>query len=174
VSASMADYLEGKRRFANAWESELVAGYLDWCGARWQYEPQNFILVRDDQDAPRECFAPDFYLPDFEIYFEVTAMKQSLVSRKNGKLRKLRGTYPWSDRDPPLPAGWTHWSYPDVRVEILYRRDLIELGRHYLSLRGELCEELRQAIAETPAVPGSPPGALDLFLHLTQSDRAAA
>ena len=41
-----------------------------------------------------EAFTPDFYLPEQDLYLEVTVMKQSLVTRKNRKLRKLRERYP--------------------------------------------------------------------------------
>ena len=41
-----------------------------------------------------EAFTPDFYLPDQDLYLEVTVMKQSLVTRKNRKLRKLRAALP--------------------------------------------------------------------------------
>ena len=41
-----------------------------------------------------EAFTPDFYLPEQDLYLEVTVMKQSLVTRKNRKLRKLRSCTP--------------------------------------------------------------------------------
>ena len=41
-----------------------------------------------------ESFAPDFWLPDLELYIEMTTLKQSLVRKKNCKLRRLRELYP--------------------------------------------------------------------------------
>ena len=55
------------------------------------------------------CFTPDFYLPEFDLYIELTTMKQSLVTRKNRKLRLMRELY------------------PEIRVKILYRRDFRRL-----------------------------------------------
>jgi hypoxanthine phosphoribosyltransferase len=62
-----------------------------------------------------EAFTPDFYLPEQDLYVEVTTMKQSLVTKKNRKVRRLRELY------------------PDVRIRILYRRDIDALAdRHGL------------------------------------------
>ena len=64
-----------------------------------------------------EAFTPDFYLPEQDLYVEVTTMKQSLVTKKNRKVRRLRELY------------------PDVRIRIFYRRDLDALAdRHGLRL----------------------------------------
>ena len=41
-----------------------------------------------------ESFTPDFYLPEFDLYVELTTMKQSLVTKKNRKVRLLRELYP--------------------------------------------------------------------------------
>ena len=60
-----------------------------------------------------EAFAPDFYLPEQDLYLEITVMKQSLVTRKNRKLRKLRERY------------------PDVKVKLFYKRDIERLGQRY-------------------------------------------
>ena len=70
------------------------AKILDWHGIPWQYEPTTFVLARDEDGRVIEAFTPDFYLPDQDLYLEVTVMKQSLVTRKNRKLRKLRQLYP--------------------------------------------------------------------------------
>ena len=37
---------------------------------------------------------PDFYLPEQDLYVELTTMKQALVTRKNRKIRRLRELYP--------------------------------------------------------------------------------
>ena len=51
-----------------------------------------------------EAFSPDFYLPEQDLYLEVTVMKQSLVTRKNRKLRKLRALYPTSSSSSSTSA----------------------------------------------------------------------
>jgi hypoxanthine phosphoribosyltransferase len=80
-------------RFANAAEEEF-ARILDFYGIRWEYEPRSFVLSWDRQGRPRERFTPDFYLPDFDLYIELTTLKQALVTRKNRKVRRLRQLYP--------------------------------------------------------------------------------
>ena len=90
-------------RFANPAELEY-AKILDWYGIPWQYEPTTFVLERDDEGRVIEAFTPDFYLPDQDLYLEVTVMKQSLVTRKNRKLRKLRAALPGGEDQAVLRA----------------------------------------------------------------------
>ena len=99
-------------RFANRIEVEC-AKILDYYGIPWDYEPTTFVLERDEQGRVIEAFAPDFYLPEQDLYIEMTVMKQSLVTRKNRKLRKLRQRY------------------PNARVKLFYRRDIERLARHF-------------------------------------------
>jgi hypothetical protein len=99
-------------RFANPAELEY-AKVLDWHGIPWQYEPTTFVLARDAEGRVTEAFTPDFYLPEQDLYLEVTVMKQSLVTRKNRKLRKLKELY------------------PDVKVKLFYERDFSHLAARY-------------------------------------------
>lgn len=99
-------------RFVNAVELEC-ARILDWHGIPWEYEPTSFVLDRDGEGRVTSAFTPDFYLPEQELYVEVTVMKQSLVTRKNRKLRELRRLY------------------PDVKVKLFYRRDIERLAQRY-------------------------------------------
>jgi hypoxanthine phosphoribosyltransferase len=99
-------------RFANRIELEC-ARILDWYGVPWEYEPRSFVLEHDEEGRVTSAFTPDFYLPDQDLYVEVTVMRQSLVTRKNRKLRRLRELY------------------PDVRVKLFYRRDIERLAQRY-------------------------------------------
>lgn len=99
-------------RFANEAELEC-AKILDYYGVPWKYEPETFVLERDGEGRVTEAFSPDFYLPEQDLYLEITVMKQSLVTRKNRKLRKLRQLY------------------PDVRVKLFYKRDIERLAQRY-------------------------------------------
>jgi hypoxanthine phosphoribosyltransferase len=75
------------------------------------------VLDRDPEGRVTRAFTPDFYLPEQDLYVEVTVMKQSLVTRKNRKLRELRRLY------------------PEVRIKLFYRRDIERLAqRHRLEL----------------------------------------
>src|SRR2546421_12303215 len=102
----------GRPRFANRAELEC-AKVLDYYGVPWDYEPTTFVLEQDEDGRVVEAFKPDFYLPEQDLYVEVTVMKQSLVTRKNRKLRKLRERY------------------PDVRIKLFYKRDIERLAERY-------------------------------------------
>jgi len=99
-------------RFANDAELEC-AKILDYHGVPWDYEPRTFVLETDEDGRVLEAFTPDFYLPEQRLYLEITVMKQSLVTRKNRKLRKIRQLY------------------PDVRVKLFYKRDIERLAQRY-------------------------------------------
>ena len=103
---------EGEPRFANDVELEC-AKLLDYYGIPWAYEPRTFVLEEDADGRIVEAFTPDFYLPEQDLYLELTVMKQSLVTRKNRKLRKLRERY------------------PDVNAKLFYRRDIERLAQRY-------------------------------------------
>jgi hypothetical protein len=99
-------------RFANDAEREC-ARLLDFYGVPWRYEPRTFALEEAEDGRITEAFTPDFYLPEQDLYVEVTVMKQALVTRKNRKLRKLRERY------------------PDVRIKLFYRRDIERLAQKF-------------------------------------------
>jgi hypoxanthine phosphoribosyltransferase len=99
-------------RFVNRSELE-VAKLLDYYCIPWDYEPRSFVLEVDDAGRVREATTPDFYLPEQDLYLELTTMKQSLVTRKNRKIRKLRERY------------------PDVKVKLFYKRDFERLVEKY-------------------------------------------
>jgi hypothetical protein len=98
--------------FANEAELEC-AKLLDYYGVPWLYEPRTFVLEQDEDERILEAFTPDFYLPEQDLYLEITVMKQSLVTRKNRKLRKLKERY------------------PDVNIKLFYKRDIERLGQRY-------------------------------------------
>ena len=100
---------EEQPRFANRAELEC-AKLLDYYGVPWDYEPRTFVLETDDEGRVREAFTPDFFLPEQDLYLEVTVMKQTLVTRKNRKLRKLRERY------------------PGVNAKLFYKRDVERLA----------------------------------------------
>ena len=73
---------------------EEFARILDYYGIRWEYEPRQFALARDEDGRITEAFTPDFYLPDQDLYVELTTMRPRLITRKNRKLRRLIELYP--------------------------------------------------------------------------------
>jgi cytidylate kinase len=82
-----------KKVFANSSE-EMFANLLDFYRIAWEYEPRSFPVQWDRSGNANESFTPDFYLPEFDLYVELTTMKQSLVTKKNRKVRLLRQLYP--------------------------------------------------------------------------------
>ena len=79
--------------FAHAAEAEF-ARLLDFYGLRWEYEPRTFVLREDKAGQPAVAFTPDFYLPDQDLYVEITTIKPRQVRRKNRKIRWLLEPYP--------------------------------------------------------------------------------
>ena len=126
-------------RFAHASEAEL-ARILDYYEVRWEYEPRVFPIRWNLDGAVVESFAPDFFLPDLGLYVELTTLRQSLVRKKNRKLRRLRELYPM------------------VRIKLLYAKDfralLLKYGRidvaaSLIGLEGQV-----RPVAITGAVAG--------------------
>jgi len=116
--------------FAHPSEEEF-ARILDFYQLAWQYEPHSFPLRYADDGRVVERFTPDFYLPELDLYIELTTLKQSLVTKKNRKLRRLRERY------------------PDVKIKLLYNRDYRNLVLKY----GLAAATKRQA-TETQAAEG--------------------
>jgi hypoxanthine phosphoribosyltransferase len=100
--------------FAHASEAEL-ARILDFYEVQWRYEPDTYPIGWNLDGDVVESFSPDFYLPDMELYVELTTLKQKLVRKKNRKLRRLRQLY------------------PDIRIKLFYARDfrmlMLKFGR---------------------------------------------
>jgi hypothetical protein len=103
--------------FAHASEEEM-ARILDFYRIHWEYEPHTFPILWNMDGAVVESFSPDFWLPDLDLYLEMTTLRQRLVRKKNRKLRRI------------------HELYPDIRVKLFYARDfralLLKFGRFAL------------------------------------------
>lgn len=118
VPASPAPGERGAAPFAHASEEEL-ARILDFYRIEWQYEPKTFPLQWGEDGRVIESFTPDFYLPQFDLFIELTTLKQDLVTKKNRKIRRLRELY------------------PDVNLKIFYGRDYRSLLRRFGITREE-------------------------------------
>jgi hypothetical protein len=98
--------------FAHASERQF-ARLLDFYQIEWDYEPTSFDLERDGDGNVIQRFTPDFYLPAYDLYIEITTLNQKLVTKKNRKVRRLRELY------------------PEVTCKIFYQRDYLSLVRKY-------------------------------------------
>jgi hypothetical protein len=98
--------------FAHASERQF-ARLLDFYQIEWHYESRSFDLELDDEGNVVQRFTPDFYLPAYDLYIEITTLNQKLVTKKNRKVRRLRELY------------------PDVVCKIFYQRDYLSLVTKY-------------------------------------------
>ena len=94
----MSDHQPGQKHrrqhtFAHETE-ETFARILDFYGIEWQYEPRTFPLEWDESGIVIEAFSPDFYLPQQDLYIELTTLRPQLSTRKNRKLRRMQELYP--------------------------------------------------------------------------------
>lgn len=92
---------------------EEFARILDFYNIRWLYEPRTFPLAWDSEGNVVEAFAPDFYLPDFDLFIELTTQKQKLTWKKNKKVRRLKELY------------------PEVKIKLIYARDYQHIVRKF-------------------------------------------
>lgn len=97
-----------RSQFAHASEAEL-ARLLDFYHINWQYEPRSFPISWNELGEAVEFFTPDFYLPEYDLYIELTVAKPVRNTRKNRKVRLLRS------------------SHPNVNVKLFTRRDVERL-----------------------------------------------
>lgn len=99
-------------RFAHASERQF-ARLLDFYQIEWEYEPRSFDLEKDSDGTVTQRFTPDFYLPAYDLYIEITTMNQKLVTKKNRKVRRLKEFY------------------PEINCKIFYQRDYLSLVTKY-------------------------------------------
>ena len=88
---------------------EMFARILDFYGVVWQYEPRTFDLERNEKGKVKLAFSPDFYLPDQDLFVELTTLRPQLATIKNKKLRLMNELY------------------PDIKIKLMKRRDIRDL-----------------------------------------------
>ena len=118
-----------------------MARILDFYQVRWEYEPHTFPILWNLDGAVVESFSPDFWLPDLDLYLEMTTLRQKLVRKKNRKLRRVLELY------------------PDLRVKLFYARDfralMLKFGK--LALVDELSGTPGQVVPDRTVEPASEP-----------------
>ncbi len=82
---------------------------LNLYGFSWTYEPVEFPLDWNERGQPVRGFRPDFYLPDRQLFIELTVLEQRLVTKKNQKVRLFRALY------------------PEIELLVVYQRDFVAL-----------------------------------------------
>ena len=130
-------------RFAHNSERQF-AKLLDFYGIAWDYEPRTFTLEVDRDGNPIQAFTPDFYLPAYDLYIEITTLNQKLVTKKNRKARRLVELH------------------PELQIKVLYQRDYLQLLVKYgLEPPSQLAD-------------GTGPAKLDLFPESRRGSGPAA
>jgi hypothetical protein len=92
---------------------QMFAHLLDFYRIEWEYEPRSFPLQWDKDGNVTEAFTPDFYLREFDLYVELTTMRQALVTKKNRKVKLLRAIY------------------PHINIQVFYQKDFQDLVFKY-------------------------------------------
>lgn len=76
-------------------KSELeFSKVLDMYHIRWVYEPKTFTLETDEEGNITLGFSPDFYLPQYDVYLELTVMNPKYSSEKKQKVERIKELYP--------------------------------------------------------------------------------
>ncbi len=104
----MSDTLQERPHFAHPIE-EVFAQILDYYGVEWLYEPRTFPLEWDSDGNTTVAFAPDFYLPQQDLYIELTTLRPQLSRIKNRKMRRMSELY------------------PDIQIKLLKRQDIRDM-----------------------------------------------
>jgi len=106
-------YIEPKFKYKDvnfAHESEReFAKILDFYDINWAYEPKTFPVEWDREGNPKISFTPDFFLPDYDLFIELTTLNQKLVTKKNRKLKRIKELY------------------PEVNIKLFYKKDFQSL-----------------------------------------------
>jgi bifunctional protein TilS/HprT len=89
------------------------ARLLDFYKIEWLYEPRSFPIAWNGDNKVTEMFTPDFYLPEFELYIELTTLRQSLITEKNRKLRRVKELY------------------PEINIKLLNKNDYLKMLAKY-------------------------------------------
>jgi hypothetical protein len=92
---------------------ETFAKILDFYGIPWEYEPRTFPLEWDEEGRVTLAHSPDFYLPEQDLYIEITTLRPQLSSNKNRKLKLMKEVY------------------PDINIKLFKRREVRNLMLKY-------------------------------------------
>ena len=107
-SSKTIDHQSRNISFKNETEEEF-ARILNLYNIEWLYEPKTFPVEWDAEGNVTMAISPDFYLPRFNLYLELTTMDQKYVTKKNKKMRLVKELY------------------PGTNIRIVYKKDFNEL-----------------------------------------------
>ena len=91
----------------------MFAKILDFYGIDWEYEPRTFELEWGENRKVTLAFAPDFYLPQQNLYIELTTLRPQLSTLKNKKMRLMAELY------------------PEIKIKLMKRKDMRDMMIKY-------------------------------------------
>lgn len=112
ISATTDSRPNSRPEFAHQAEATF-ARILNYYGIEWVYEPHTFPLQWDEQGEVIEAFSPDFFLPQQNLYIELTTLRPELTTKKNRKVRRMKELY------------------PDINIKLFKRREMRDLMVKY-------------------------------------------
>jgi len=92
---------------------EQFSKILDYHDLEWEYESKTFPITYDDNGNINKAFTPDFYVPKWDTYIEITMMASVSCTRKNRKIRE------------------TKEKFPDTNIVLLNKHSMTELLEMY-------------------------------------------
>ena len=114
-----------KDNFAHKSEADF-AELMDLYGIKWIYEPMSFPLKWGSDGSIKMMFTPDFYLPDHDLFLEITTMNQKLVTKKNKKIKLSQKLY------------------SNLKFKIIYEFQYVEILKKY---KNTIESDFEEAIA---------------------------
>jgi len=99
---------------------KTFASLLSLYGHKWEYEPIEFALAWNENGQPTRGFRPDFYLPELNVFIELTVLEQRLVTKKNAKIRAFRALY------------------PEVELVVVYQKDFNDIVLKHSNVTSEV------------------------------------
>jgi len=99
---------------------KTFASFLSLYGYKWDYEPIEFALAWNENGQPIRGFRPDFYLPELNVFIELTVLEQRLVTKKNAKIRAFRALY------------------PEVELVVVYQKDFNDIVLKHSNVTSEV------------------------------------
>jgi cytidylate kinase len=117
-NVQLSDQKEARQVVFKHPSEEEFAKILDMHSIDWEYEPRTFPVKWDTEGNVTMALSPDFYLPKFDSYIELTTMNQKYTAEKKKKVQLLRKLY------------------PGININIVFKNDLYSLVKRFGLLKG--------------------------------------
>ena len=75
--------------YAHEYE-EKFAEILDTFEIEYEYEPKTFVIHSNGNGEIKKGFTPDFYIPELDVYVEITSMSGNSCNKKRRKIEAIK------------------------------------------------------------------------------------